>query len=228
MKGSEPLAERAYHQIKRMLLLNELVAGQKIRYQDLTNKLKVSQTPVILALTRLENEGLVKSQANRGFFVPELDLEEARELYEVRAVMESFLIRATAENISDEQLAHLRELMDQHRALRSEVYRRERLWQDAKLHLALAAMSGHRIGEQILRQVFDRLYLRYRPERLSSVRMQEAETEHEALFEALSAHDGARAEKLLRSHIERGTYHMLKGLREDFQLRDSFAVELTV
>jgi DNA-binding GntR family transcriptional regulator len=227
MKGSEPLAEKAYQQIKRMLLLDEMVAGQKIRYQDLTNKLKVSQTPVILALTRLENEGLVTSEANRGFFVPELDLDEARELYEIRTELEGFLAASAAGRITDEQLAQLRALMDEHRSIRGEVYRRERLWADAKLHLALAAASGHGVGRQFLHQIFDRLYLRYKPERLTPERMQEAEVEHERLFKALQAHDPVASSDLVRKHIERGTYHMLNGLRKEFEMRDSFSMELT-
>lgn len=59
MKNAQTLVEKAYQQIKLMLLNDELVAGQKLRYQDIAKRLEMSQTPVNLALVRLENEGLV-------------------------------------------------------------------------------------------------------------------------------------------------------------------------
>ncbi len=220
-KGSGSLADRAYHHIKRMLLVNELVAGQKIRYRDIAKKLGVSQTPVILALTRLENEGLVRSEANKGFRVPELDLDEARELYEMRALIEGWLVRRTAKRITDEELNHLEGLMEEHQAVRGESYCRERLWCDARLHLSLASFSGHRIGQRVLREIFDRLYLRYRPERLSSARMQESEEEHQKIFEALEKRDARKAGSLLEAHINRGSKHMLAGIQHDLEMRDS-------
>jgi DNA-binding GntR family transcriptional regulator len=219
-KTGVPLVERAYQQIKRMLLLRELVPEQKLRYQDIAKKINVSQTPVILALTRLENEGLVKSEANKGFYIPELDLAEARELYEMRAVIESFLVERVAGQITDEQLEELAGLMNAHQSFRSESYTRERLWCDARFHIALASFSSHQVGERILRQLFDRLYLRYIPERLSSVRMLESEREHDQVFSALKDRNAPEAASLLRRHIERGQQHILRGLQKEAKSRD--------
>ncbi|MGD8563546.1 MAG: GntR family transcriptional regulator [Desulfarculaceae bacterium] len=221
-KGSAPLADLAYQQIKRMLLVNELVAGQKLRYQDIASKLKVSQTPVIHALTRLENEGLVASEANKGFFVPELDLNEARELYEMRQTIECFLIGRTAALIKEGQIAQLQDLMAAHKKFRGEMYTRERLWCDAKFHLAIASFSGHATGERFLRQVFDRLVLRYRPERFSMARMSEAEQEHSQVFEALMAHNPDKAAEVMERHIKRGCEHIMEGLEQEAQFRKSF------
>ncbi len=220
-KSSLPLAERAYQQIKRMLLVRELVPEQKLRYQDIAKKIKVSQTPVILALTRLENEGLVKSQTNKGFYVPELDLAELRELYEMRAVIESFLVEGVAGDINDQQLEQLSVLMKEHRSFHTKVYTLQRLLCDAKFHLALASFSGHQVGEKYLRQVFDRLYLRYRPESLPAVRMLEAEQEHEQILQALMERNPAEAAGRLRRHIEHGREHMLQGLQKDAEYRDA-------
>jgi DNA-binding GntR family transcriptional regulator len=216
------LSDRAYHHIKRMLLVNELVAGQKIRYRDIAKKLSVSQTPVILALTRLENEGLVRSEANKGFRVPELDLEEARELYVVRAVIEARLVKDTAKTISDEQIEKFEGLMAEHQAIRRESYCRERLWCDARLHLALASFNGNRVAYKMLREIFDRLYLRYRPERLSSLRLQEAEEEHNKILAALKKRDARKASSLLEVHINHGQVRMLEGIKHDREMRDIF------
>jgi len=213
MKHSETLAERAYRQIKLMLLHDELVAGQKLRYQDIAEKLGMSQTPVILALSRLENEGLVGSEANKGYAVPELDLEEARELYELRVLLEGFLAAKAAKRISQADLAGLRELLDAHRSVQGGVYCRERLWCDARIHLAIAKTSGRKTGAMYLRQLFDRIYLRYRIDGLAPGRIDEAVEQHEELFQALAAHDSARAKKIMVRHVKAGQKHMLQGIQ---------------
>ena len=214
MKDSGTLVERAYQQIKLMLLNDELVAGQKLRYQDIAKKLEMSQTPVILALARLENEGLVSSEANKGYAVPELNLEEARELYELRVLLEGFLVAKAAARIGGQELEELRKLLDVHSSVRGEVYCRERLWCDARIHLAIAQYSGHNNGAAYLRQLFDRIYLRYRPERLSIERLAEAEQEHEELFQALAAHDAEAAVRIMRAHISVGQERMLAGIKQ--------------
>ena len=224
MKGPDSFAEKAYHIIKRMLLTDELVSGQKILYRDMANKLGMSQTPVILALTRLKDEGLVRSETNKGFSVPELDLQEARELYDMRSVVEEFLIKRTAKTITDEQLKLLRAVMDKHRELRGEVYCRERLWNDARLHLAIASFANHPTGEQILRRICDRIYLRYRPERMPVVRLLEAEEEHELVYQALGERNPAKAARALRRHLERGAQRILEGMRRQSRQRQTLTL----
>lgn len=213
MKSSQTLLEKAYQQIKLMLLNDELVAGQKLRYQDIAKRLGMSQTPVNLALVRLENEGLVRWEANKGYSVPELDLEEARELYELRVLLEVFLVAKAAERITEENLTELRGLLDEHRSVRGEVYCRERLWCDARIHLALARYSGHKNGAAYLHQLFDRIYLRYRSERLSIERLTEAEDQHEKLFKALAEHDVQVAKEIMGHHVTAGQNRMLKGIQ---------------
>lgn len=219
MKAASTLSDKAYRQIKNMFLTDQLVSGQKLPYQDLARRLGMSQTPVIMALVRLEYEGLVRSEANKGFFVPAIDLNEARELYEVRILLEVFLIPAVIENLDDQRLAEIRALRDAHRSIRGEVYKRERLLRDAHFHLGLAAVSGNQVVVQILARVFDLIYLRYKPEILSPQRQEEAEVEHQAVFEALQARNEALTARRLREHLVRGKDRILTGLHAEEQQR---------
>jgi DNA-binding GntR family transcriptional regulator len=219
LKAASTLSDKAYRQIKNMFLTDQLVSGQKLPYQDLARRLGMSQTPVIMALVRLEYEGLVRSEANKGFFVPAIDLNEARELYEVRILLEVFLIPAVIENLDDQRLAEIQALRDAHRSIRGEVYKRERLLRDAHFHLGLAAVSGNQVVVQILARVFDLLYLRYKPEILSPQRQEEAEVEHQAVFEALQARNEALTARRLREHLVRGKDRILTGLHAEEQQR---------
>lgn len=219
VKAESTLYDKAYRQIKNMLLTDQLVSGQKLPYQDLAKRLGMSQTPVIMALVRLEYEGLVRSEANRGYFVPPIDLNEARELYEVRILLEVSLIPSVIQSLNDGLLAEIKALRDAHRKIRGQVYQRERLLRDAHFHLGLAAVSGNQVVVKILVRVFDLLYLRYRPEILSPQRLDEAEEEHQAIFEALSARDETLASRRLRGHLIRGKDRILAGLRDEERQR---------
>ncbi|HSO62695.1 MAG TPA: GntR family transcriptional regulator, partial [Desulfobacterales bacterium] len=221
LKGATTLSNKAYRQIKNMFLTDQLVSGQKLPYQDLAKRLGMSQTPVMMALVRLEDEGLVRSEANKGFSVPPIDLNEARELYEVRILLEVFLIPAVVRNLDAERLAEIEILRKSHREVRGPVYQRERLLRDAHFHLGLAAISGNQVVGLILRRVFDLLYLRYKPEILSPLRQDEAEVEHLGIFEALSARDAAGAAKCLREHLIRGQDRILAGLHAEAAQRQT-------
>ncbi len=212
MKKPATRVDEAYQQIKLMLLMDELQCGQKLRYQEIAKRLGMSQTPVMMALVRLENEGLVYSRTNRGFYVPLIDLEEAKELYDMRVMIEVPLLKRSIERLTDKQLAELEALLQAHSAVVEGSYSRERLWRDAKFHLALATCSGHGVAVSTLRRVFDLLYLRYRPAQAGPERLVETEREHRAFFAALANRQVKQAMSLLREHIEHGREFVLDSL----------------
>src|SRR6478736_6296582 len=106
-RGAENLSARAYSQIKNLILSNEVLPGQKLHHQELSERLGVSRTPVREALTRLVQEGYVSLLPNRGFTCKEIRLQEAVELYELREVLEVFAVQKAIENLTDETLTEL-------------------------------------------------------------------------------------------------------------------------
>jgi len=91
-RAAENLCTRAYSQIKNLILSNEVMPGQKLRHQHLSERLGVSRTPVREALTRLVQEGHVSFLPNRGFTCKEIRMQEAEELYDLREAMEAFAV----------------------------------------------------------------------------------------------------------------------------------------
>ena len=59
-------SDEAFRRIKQLILNQEVIPGQKLVYDDLAKRLKMSRTPIINALNRLEQLGLVVSESNRG------------------------------------------------------------------------------------------------------------------------------------------------------------------
>jgi DNA-binding GntR family transcriptional regulator len=76
----------------------------------------------------------------------------------------------------------------------------------------LASFSDHKVGQNFLKQLFDRLYLRYRPEQLAVARMLEAEHEHEMIYNALQERNDKKTVELMGQHIRCGSERILKGL----------------
>src|SRR3990170_1613472 len=112
LKGVENLSARVYHEIKALILRNQIMPGQKLQHQDLSDRLGVSRTPVREALTRLVQEGYVSLLPNRGFTCKEIRMQEAEELYDLREAMEAFAVQKAIENLTDTALDQLREKMD--------------------------------------------------------------------------------------------------------------------
>jgi DNA-binding transcriptional regulator YhcF (GntR family) len=91
-------------EIKKMIYYNMLAPGQKLVYQDLARRLNMSITPVIQALNGLKRSNFVRYEANKGYFVGEINETEARELYEAREALESYLIPCVIKNLKREDL----------------------------------------------------------------------------------------------------------------------------
>lgn len=84
----ENLAERCFEVIREKILTGELGDGAPVRQHALALELGISKVPLREALTKLEDEGLVTSQANKGWVVSPLSLDQAREIMDLRLALE--------------------------------------------------------------------------------------------------------------------------------------------
>jgi len=87
------LSERAYQEIRRMIVRLELAPGAVIRDDDLQATLGVGRTPIREALQRLERDQFVTVVPRRGMFVSGVDVADLSILYETRAILEPYAMR---------------------------------------------------------------------------------------------------------------------------------------
>src|ERR1700712_2197049 len=106
------LANLVQVEIERMILDGELASGAKLTEATLADQLGVSRGPVREAFRMLEEAGLVRTEKNRGVFVRDVPIEEALEIFELRAVMDLHVGRKLAEGISTAEVRELRQLAD--------------------------------------------------------------------------------------------------------------------
>lgn len=102
------LAGEVRDEIERMILHGEIRAGERLNEINLAAQLGVSRGPVREASRSLEQEGLVTTVANQGAYVRKLSLEDALELYDLRAMIAGHLCAEAAERATAEAASELR------------------------------------------------------------------------------------------------------------------------
>ncbi len=206
--------QKAYDGIRNMLFHSEIVPGQKISYRDLSERLGMSQTPVIQALKWLEFQQLVLHEPHRGYYTAPMSLQEVEEIYDLRLLIELDLLKKTFKRIDAKGLKRLRTALEAHLQASKDVYIYDRLLRDMEYHTVLASLSGSVLHEQTLRNLFDLLYLKYGGKFLFSTSMDSADTDHQNLFERIKEQDLKGARTVLSQHIKRVKRHVLKGVKK--------------
>ncbi|MBX7483430.1 GntR family transcriptional regulator [Qipengyuania qiaonensis] len=95
------LSDQLVDLIRERILDGTVPPGQPIRQDALASELGVSKIPLREALTRLEQEGLVTSQVNRGYVVRSLRSDEAEEVYALRLKLEPETVALAAIHAND-------------------------------------------------------------------------------------------------------------------------------
>src|SRR5947209_13575073 len=98
------MAEYALEQLREAIILGELPAGTPLRLDDLARSLEMSISPIREAVRQLEALGLAKHVPHQGARVVPFDIDDLRDLFEVRVVLESLAVRRAATRIAADEL----------------------------------------------------------------------------------------------------------------------------
>lgn len=213
-KELKTLIDEAYHKIKQMIFQQKVIPGQKLIYRDLCEILKMSPTPIINALNRLEQEGFLISEAFRGFYVKPIDLKEALDLFGVREALETYAVEQAIHHRNDKEIRFLEEKFRIHECYRPNYYDRKKFVLDAEFHVQIAAMTRNQVLVNLLRMNLEHVYLRYRLESANPQRMGPAAQEHRKLIEGIRKKDIPGSIQLIRLHIQRARDNILPTLSE--------------
>jgi DNA-binding GntR family transcriptional regulator len=208
------LTQKAYEGIRKLLFHDEIVPGQKISYRDLSERLHMSQTPVIQALKWLEFQQLVKHEPHRGYYTEPINLQEVGEIYDLRNLIEQDLLKFTFKRIDTSGIKRLRHALDAHLQATKAAYFYDRLTKDMEYHLTLASLSGRIVQQKTLKNLFDLLYLKYGGKFLFSTSMENAAADHLNLYDHIKNGDLKGARSVLSRHITKVKNHVLKGVEQ--------------
>lgn len=179
---------------------HRLAPGAKLSEDEVGEIFGVSRTVVRAALQRLSHDRLVELRRNRGAFVAQPTVKEAREVFEARALLEPRTARSAAERVTAPDLERLRShIAEEHAALGAGNAGRA-LYLSGLFHVEMARIADQATIESFITQLVARssLIIALYWQRRAALCESHA---HHALLDAMARHDGARAEELMKSHL---------------------------
>ena len=198
---SHSLASVVQQEIERRILDGELAPGAQLIEAQLAEALGVSRGPIREAFRVLEEAGLVRQEKNRGVFVRSIPLDEAMEIYDLRALMDEAVGRRLAERITPEQLKAARSLVDQmEQAVKSGDADRYHLI-NLQFHDKLVEFAGNRKLIVIYRRLIKELSLFRRMNLADGKLLPLSVSEHRAIVKAIASGDGDAAGRAMREHV---------------------------
>jgi len=198
------LAMLAQRELERRIVSGEIAVGAKLNEVDIANALGVSRGPVREAFRALDQAGLVRVEKNRGVFVRQVSLEEANEIYEVRAALEGLIGRLAAQRIDVDELEQLRAIVKKMAVLDKSRKAEAYFALNLEFHELVARAARNAALLTHYRRVVNELDL-YRRETLTrnSDSIGVSTREHEAIVGALAKGDDRLTERLLVEHVLR-------------------------
>ena len=208
------LVNVVHGELEKMILSGRLAPGEKLTELTIAATLGVSRGPLREAFRMLEEAGLVKITKNRGVFVRDIPVDEAIEIFDLRAAMDELVGRRLAENITAPQLKEIRSMVDaMERAVKDkDAYHYHLL--NLKFHDRLVELAGNRKLTEIYRKLIKELSLFRRLNLEDGWLMPISATEHRQIVKAIASGDAEIAGKAMFDHVmdskERTIEHNLR------------------
>ncbi|HET7049492.1 MAG TPA: GntR family transcriptional regulator [Solirubrobacteraceae bacterium] len=196
-------------ELRDAIVSGRLQPNERLIETDLARALGVGRSAVRTALVRLEQEGLVEHERNRGARVRLIGKDEAVEILEARAVLEGLAARQAAHKATPEDIRDLRAILAHMSALLNTGDLLGASDQNAVLHGKLLEIAGHDTASRLISALKSQLVrFQYRTILLPG-RSERSFAEHTAVVEAIAAGDGDAAEQAMRTHLS----HVADALR---------------
>ncbi len=208
----------AYNAIKQLIAGQKLIPGQKLTLRDLEETLGMSKTPIINSLMMLEQEGLVTSKQNRGFYMKAVTAEEAEQIYDLREKLEAISVEYAVANHDKSDLKDLKKSLDIYKKYTEPIYDRVRLKLDTDFHMQIATMGKNSYFTAMLKQFYENIYFSLNMVYLTPY-IENFTTEHDLIYEAIKNRDVKKGKELLKKHFRAArklqTAALQKNLRSD-------------
>lgn len=204
-------------ELERMILAGDLAPGSKLNEAALADMLGVSRGPIREAFRALEESGLVRLEKNRGVYVRQIPIEEADDIYELRAVLDAFVGRRVAATAGPDEV----------RELRGHVARMEKaasrndvdgyLKANVEFHEHLVTLAGNAKLLLTYRRLANELSLFRRATLAQGDTLAISTREHRAIVDQIAAGKVAAAGRALFNHVmaSRERMHRLHAAKGD-------------
>jgi len=215
LEPSQTSVEHASLLIRQAIISGQYGPGERIKLSDLTERFGLSAMPMREALRKLEGEGLVQIEPNRGATVRRVDRKFLEDLYEVRAQLEILAVGRSIERMTVDKLQAIDALRLAHERAAQAGDMQQIVDANRSLHVQLFNIAGNLEAQRLFQLGWElihalRMRFGYRPNRLEII-----VREHKMLMDALTRLDRNAAEAVIRMHTYAGLEDILQALEMD-------------
>ena len=197
------LADRAYARIRDAILANQLPPGTPLSVPELARQMKISRSPVREAVQRLIYDDLAVHVPYRGAVVASVEVEDLRELYVVRELLEGLAARLATERVTVSDLADLRAIIAAHEDVVDAGDERAHVELDMAYHRLIREIGANTHLNAVLQQIQGKAHLAQHQLWRGPDAPRLALEEHQRVLDAMAAGDAAEAERAAKAHIAR-------------------------
>ena len=209
------LRGRVFQKLREDILSGKYKENEELKEVAIGEELGVSRTPVREAFRQLELEGLIQIVPNKGAYVTGITVDDVKDIYMIRSLLEGLCARLATEKITREQLEEMEENIYLAEFHASKGHMDQMAELDNRFHDILYEACGSKMLEHTLRD-YHQYVLRVRQKTLANnTRGRASNDEHRRIMEAIKAGDAAKAEQLANMHMLNAYDNMVKnGLYE--------------
>lgn len=185
LANGKSLSDNAYNEIKNMILDGRLKQGQPISINAMTEILGISRTPITNACQRLEYEKFLKILPKQGVVINSLTLEDVRELYELRAAIETYSAKRAFSHIHKEDIDVLKKSLEKQKKYiqTNDVYKFMK--EDTFFHKYLLGKYDNSHFFSIVNTLYDRAFIASLKSGEYPERLEQNIVEHENIVQNL-------------------------------------------
>ena len=205
------LADQVYEKLEYNILTGEYQPGEILSENRLAEELGVSRTPIREAMTRLIYERLISETPN-GNVVRGISLSDVEDIFEVRKRLEVLATKKAADNMSPENLAELKDVVEQQEfyASKGDVQKVRDL--DTEFHELIYAGCDSVTLQSILEPIHHKL-MKFRKASLEHEgRILESVAEHKAILDAIIKKNKKEIDALMLRHIEEARKNVIDAM----------------
>ncbi|APX16899.1 GntR family transcriptional regulator [Phaeobacter inhibens] len=197
--------------LRKAIIEGDLKEGEPLRQDEIAQMFNTSRIPVREAISRLEEQGLVKTQRYKGAVVSGLSAQEAQEIFDFRAVLESEVIRRAVPRMSPTAISSAKACLEAFSQSEDPM-----TWGDLNrdFHSTLYRESGLQYHLDVIDNAMDRVDSYLRAQLVLSNGNERANAEHLAIWDACVAGDADLAAALTRDHITGACKTLLDTLKD--------------
>ena len=214
----DPVYARVRERLRQEILAGVYQAGERLKIQELGRRYGVSPMPIRESLQKLEGEGLVQIEPNRGARVRRVDLRFINNMYDIRAAIDGMLVRKATERMTEQTLNEVRAAVESYEQAVAEEDASASFEANRRLHELLHETANNEDAQAILSQRWGLIECLRSTFRSGPERMQNAIREHRQLLEALENKDANEAECIARRHCESARIDLIQQMQKAYGL----------